>query len=188
MLRLILVAGCVAFAVSPAHARPVADLADPTLSTGLAKSSQALDTTMRAALLAGGFGRVTSIFRTAAHNRDVGGVPNSYHLRGRALDVARKPGVSHLRLAMALQRAGYKLVESLDEGDHSHFAFAASPVPEAPSDKLVVAPVVIRNRLAADDHGILLVSVANPNASSHEHIFALNNEISLRDGISTVTR
>lgn len=69
------------------------------------------------------WGRVTSTLRTPEHNRRVGGVPNSYHLRGRAIDIARRPGVSHSQIAAAYRAAGYHLVESLDEGDHSHFAF-----------------------------------------------------------------
>jgi hypothetical protein len=70
------------------------------------------------------WGRVTSTFRSVEHNRAVGGVPNSYHLRGRAIDIARRPGVSHSMIAAAFRNAGYQLVESLDEGDHSHFAFS----------------------------------------------------------------
>ena len=69
------------------------------------------------------FGTVTSTHRTPEHNRRVGGVPNSYHLSGRAIDIARRPGVRHAQIAAELRRAGYNLVESLDEGDHSHFAF-----------------------------------------------------------------
>ncbi len=69
------------------------------------------------------WGRVTSTYRTPSHNRRVGGVANSYHLRNRAIDIARKPGVSHRQIAAAYQNAGYSLAESLDEGDHSHFAF-----------------------------------------------------------------
>lgn len=76
-----------------------------------------------ASLVGGRFGRITSLIRSAAHNRAVGGVANSYHLRGRAIDIARRPGVSHAQIAAALRTAGYRLVESLDEGDHSHFAF-----------------------------------------------------------------
>ncbi|MEO7656154.1 MAG: D-Ala-D-Ala carboxypeptidase family metallohydrolase [Sphingomicrobium sp.] len=76
-----------------------------------------------AALVGGHYGRITSLMRSAAHNRAVGGVPNSYHLRGRAIDIARRPGVTHAMIAAALRSAGYQLVESLDEGDHSHFAF-----------------------------------------------------------------
>jgi hypothetical protein len=77
-----------------------------------------------AARLGGSWGRVTSTLRSPAHNRAVGGVPNSYHLRGRAIDIARRPGVTHAMIAAAFRNAGYRLVESLDEGDHSHFAFA----------------------------------------------------------------
>jgi Peptidase M15 len=68
-------------------------------------------------------GRVTSTFRSAAHNCAVGGVANSFHLSGRAIDVVRRPGVHHRDIAAALIAAGYRLRESLDEGDHSHFAF-----------------------------------------------------------------
>lgn len=71
------------------------------------------------------WGRVTSTYRSPAHNRRVGGVRNSYHLSGRAIDIARRPGVSHWQIAAALRAAGYHLVESLDEGDHSHFALGS---------------------------------------------------------------
>lgn len=81
------------------------------------------------------WGRVTSTYRSPEHNRRVGGVANSYHLRGRAIDIARRPGVSHWQIAAAYRDAGYSLAESLDEGDHSHFAFGApkrhSPGPQA---------------------------------------------------------
>jgi hypothetical protein len=66
---------------------------------------------------------VTSTRRSPEHNRRVGGVRNSFHLSGRAIDIARRSGVSHATIAAAYRSAGYHLVESLDEGDHSHFAF-----------------------------------------------------------------
>ena len=71
------------------------------------------------------WGQVTSTYRSPEHNRAVGGVSNSYHLRGRAIDIARRRGVSHYQIAAAYRAAGYSLAESLDEGDHSHFAFGA---------------------------------------------------------------
>lgn len=73
------------------------------------------------------WGRVTSTVRSVAHNRRVGGVRNSFHLSGRAIDIARRPGVSHAQIAAAFRNAGYYLIESLDEGDHSHFAFGSVP-------------------------------------------------------------
>lgn len=97
-------------------------------------------------------GRVTSLKRSPAHNRRVGGVPNSYHLSGRAIDIARRPGVSHAQIAQSYRQAGYHLVESLDEGDHSHFAFGtpgtrsrvaarfAAPQKAGPGWKMVSAP------------------------------------------------
>ena len=72
------------------------------------------------------WGRVTSTIRSVAHNRSVGGVRNSWHLSGRAVDIARRPGVTHAQIAAAFRNAGYYLIESLDEGDHSHFAFGGS--------------------------------------------------------------
>jgi hypothetical protein len=85
-----------------------------------------------AAALGSHWGRVTSTYRSPEHNREVGGVANSYHLLGRAIDIARGPGVNHAMIRAAYQRAGYRLVESLDEGDHSHFAFSFGP-PRVPS-------------------------------------------------------
>jgi hypothetical protein len=75
-------------------------------------------------MLASRWGTVSSVTRTREHNLAVGGAANSYHLIGRAIDVARRPGVRHTDIEAALLSAGYALLESLDEGDHSHFAFA----------------------------------------------------------------
>lgn len=72
------------------------------------------------------WGVVTSVKRTPERNRAVGGAPNSYHLHGRAIDIARRAGVRHADIASAYKKAGFTLVESLDEGDHSHFAFGLS--------------------------------------------------------------
>lgn len=100
-------------------------------SAPISPASSSVLTLRDATRLGTAFGRITSTVRTAAHNRAVGGVPNSYHLRGRAIDIVRRAGVSHQQLAAALRRAGFSLIESLDEGDHSHFAFgfggAAAP-------------------------------------------------------------
>ena len=120
--------------------------------------------------LAAAYGVVTSTWRSVAHNRAVGGVPNSYHLSGRAIDIARKPGVTHRQIDAALRTAGYSLIESLDEGDHSHFAFGpakagplATPAvvqyPGPPEPTMPAPP-----RVAADDHGTLLLDL--PQAPS----------------------
>lgn len=76
-----------------------------------------------AAAIGSKWGSVTSTTRTWERNRLVGGVPNSFHLKGRAIDIARRPGVRHADIAASFRNAGFVLVESLDEGDHSHFAF-----------------------------------------------------------------
>ena len=87
--------------------------------------------------LGGQWGRVTSLRRSADHNRRVGGVANSYHLSGQAVDIARRPGVSHHQIVAAYRTAGYSLIEALDEGDHTHLAFG-SPHHRGPRPQMVV--------------------------------------------------
>ena len=93
-------------------------------ATSGARSNKVPATLLNAARIGSQLGRVTSMRRSPEHNRRVGGVRNSYHLSGRAIDIARRAGVSHGQIAAALRSAGYQLIESLDEGDHSHFAFS----------------------------------------------------------------
>ena len=112
------------------------------------------------------YGVVTSTFRTPAHNKAVGGMPNSYHLVDQAIDVARRPGVSHLQIEAALKRAGYRLIESLDERDHSHFAFGPAVAAKAGSrdGAVLPSPAVPASppapRVAADVHGTLHLDLA----------------------------
>lgn len=110
---------------------------------------------LAAAKLVSSFGQVTSIFRTIAHNRAVGGVADSYHLLGRAIDVVRRTGVSHAEIAAALRAAGFHLIESLDEGDHSHFAFGTLHVRLQLSSAKSAPPKL--DPLLADQHGVLAI-------------------------------
>jgi len=115
-----------------------------------------------ASRLASAYGVVTSTLRTVAHNQAVGGVPNSYHLLDRAIDIARRPGVTHQQIDAALRRAGFNLIESLDEHDHSHFAFAAVPLPGAAAPPPSAPPATVSKplpRVAADEHGTLSVDL-----------------------------
>ena len=107
-----------------------------------------------AAGLGSQWGRVTSTIRSVAHNRAVGGVRNSWHLSGRAIDIARRPGVTHAQIAAAFRNAGYYLVESLDEGDHSHFAFGGAGSGYVPPARTV------RNASAAASTQWKIVTVA----------------------------
>ena len=92
-----------------------------------------------AADLGSKWGVVTSIKRTPERNRAVGGAPNSFHLAGRAIDIARRPGVRHADIEAAFRKAGFWLIESLDEGDHSHFAFGTFG--ETPKQSILTARV-----------------------------------------------
>jgi hypothetical protein len=110
--------------------------------------------------VASAFGITTSIRRSVEHNRRVGGASNSYHLLGQALDVSRFPGVSHKAIDAALRRAGYLLIESIDEIDHSHFAFLPLASPPAPSTFSQATPQQKRtdpleSPIIADNHGAL---------------------------------
>ena len=117
------------------------------------------------------YGVVTSTLRTPAHNKAVGGMPNSYHLIDQAIDVARRPGISHFQIEAALKRAGYRLVESLDEHDHSHFAFAPAVIATTLGGK-VTPPVATapapppEPRVAADVHGTLHWDLARAEPTS----------------------
>ncbi len=141
-----------------------------TLSVGSAQASSA-------ARIASAYGTITSMHRSAAHNRAVGGVPNSYHLQGRAIDIVRKPGVTHRQIAASLTAAGFTLIESLDAGSHSHFAFAAPAAasqaalssqarkdlvesvtdPRSASGGNSAKGRAILQPVAADDHGTLWI-------------------------------
>lgn len=123
----------------------------------LAASAPGVITAVR---IAASYGLVTSTWRSVAHNRAVGGVPNSHHLQGNAIDIVRRPGVTHSQLAAAFRGAGYNLIESLDEGDHSHFAFDLPVKMPLGRKAVAVAKPAPENRVAADDHGTLLIDLA----------------------------
>jgi hypothetical protein len=82
--------------------------------------------------------------------------------------------VSHAKVAAVLRAAGYNLIESLDEGDHSHFAFG--PVVDPRGSRTLKGTVTAANaqpaavqaavtpprevkQLAADYHGTLLLDL-----------------------------
>jgi hypothetical protein len=81
-------------------------------------TSAALDPTRDFPQLAQAYGAVpTSLYRDPQHNAQVGGVPNSQHMRGTAGDfVIRDPQQRQAFIAQARQM-GY---EPIDEGDHVH--------------------------------------------------------------------
>jgi hypothetical protein len=61
----------------------------------------------------------TSSRRSPQRNRNVGGVPNSYHLSGQASDRVPPPGMSMTAFAAELKRLNPTL-EVINEGDHVH--------------------------------------------------------------------
>jgi hypothetical protein len=125
------------------------------LKTAGAASSFALDS---AASIGSKWGIVTSTRRTREHNRLVGGALNSFHLRGRAIDIARRPGVRHADIEASYRHAGFVLVESLDEGDHSHFAFGATGSDAAIARGQRPSKALARRGSGTDDCGAIVAT------------------------------
>ena len=107
---------------TPSQATVLTPIVEEGRSTGITRRA-ALPSVGSSAAVGARWGTVTSTYRSPDHNRRVGGVSNSFHLSGRAIDIARRAGVRHAEIESAYRAAGYQLIESLDEGDHSHFAF-----------------------------------------------------------------
>ena len=63
--------------------------------------------------------RITSTKRSAAHNKAVGGVANSYHLTGQARDSVPPPGMSMNEYYRRL-RALNPDKDVINEGSHVH--------------------------------------------------------------------
>ena len=137
-------------ATNPSPAR-----SDNTLFSNLTQSMGSGVNLRAVASLGSQWGRVTSTIRSISHNRAVGGVRNSWHLSGRAVDIARRPGVTHAQIAAAFRAAGYHLIESLDEGDHSHFAFGGS------GGRYLSQAAPVRSASAATSTQWKIVSAAN---------------------------
>lgn len=62
---------------------------------------------------------MTSTLRSPDHNRAVGGVPNSYHLKGMARDSVPPAGMNMADYYAELKRRN-PLLQVLNEGDHVH--------------------------------------------------------------------
>lgn len=72
--------------------------------------------------------RVTSGYRTVAHNRKVGGVPRSLHLVGAAADLVVATSRQRVELLAVLRQDARVLV--VDEGDHMHVQVGGVEVPD----------------------------------------------------------
>lgn len=88
------------------------------------QSGRQINEAQARAIVAGIGGTVTSGTRSAEHNKNVGGVPNSLHTKGQALDIAKTAGLTLGKIVKAFEAEGVRLIEKLDEGDHFHVAWA----------------------------------------------------------------
>ena len=87
-----------------AEAQPTEAAADPDWLDAVAQAA--------------GDARVTSGYRDPEHNARVGGVPNSRHLTGEAVDLVPRPGETMAQLHQRVRRAPG--VRAINEGDHVH--------------------------------------------------------------------
>lgn len=69
---------------------------------------------------------ITSTSRTPEHNKEVGGVPNSYHLQDGAVDFVIPEGKTFEEVRDTLQRNGVPVKELINEKDHIHWAFGGT--------------------------------------------------------------
>lgn len=86
--------------------------------------------------------RVTSDVRTTERNRQVGGVPNSRHMSGEALDLVPPQGMTMAQLAQETKRR-FPQARVINEGDHVHVEWGAqraNPFPNAPRVLQQAAP------------------------------------------------
>lgn len=78
--------------------------------------------------------RVTSDVRTPQRNQAVGGVPNSRHMSGEAVDLVPPQGMTMAQLAQETKRR-FPQARVINEGDHVHVEWGAqraNPFPNAP--------------------------------------------------------
>jgi len=54
--------------------------------------------------------RLSSAYRCEKHNENVGGVEDSAHTKGRAVDIIARSGFEKWRVVRGLQRAGFKRI------------------------------------------------------------------------------
>lgn len=80
-----------------------------------------------AALAAVPGARITSTRRSAEHNAAVGGVPNSRHLTGDAVDFIPPAGMTRTQAEAAIRARDPHPKELLDEGDHVHYSPSRTP-------------------------------------------------------------
>lgn len=66
---------------------------------------------------------ISSGQRTPAHNAAVGGVPNSMHIPGQAVDFVLPKGMSFDQVKQQFAAAGVPTTELLNEGDHVHWGW-----------------------------------------------------------------
>lgn len=70
---------------------------------------------------------ITSGQRSTQHNADVGGVPNSMHIPGSAVDFVLPQGKSFADVKQAFTQSGLPASELIDEGSHIHWGWGDKP-------------------------------------------------------------
>ena len=66
---------------------------------------------------------ITSQQRSPLHNQEVGGVPDSMHTTGQAMDFTLPKGITSDQVRQQLESQGYPVTEYLNEGNHVHWGW-----------------------------------------------------------------
>lgn len=97
---------------------------------------------------------ITSGQRTPEHNAAVGGVPDSMHLSGQAVDFVPPKGTTKEQVAAALDKAGLPHTELIDEGTHIHWGWGgkgdAGQQTSAPSPQYASTTDAVRANFASN--------------------------------------
>lgn len=130
---------------------------------------------------------ITSGQRNPGYNAQVGGVPNSQHIPGNAVDFVLPPGKTFADVQRAFQASGLPASELINEGSHIHWGWGDKPqsqasamLPELPAGQASYMQGQAKD--AADRHDATVAAASE----SPMRINVLDNIIGLsRQGVAT---
>lgn len=92
--------------------------------------------------------KITSEQRSPEHNAEVGGVPNSMHIPGQAVDFVPPPGTSLAQVRSALQAKGLPISELIDEKTHIHWGWGTKGAESQPTERYPTVTDALRGNYA----------------------------------------
>ncbi len=133
----------------------------------------------------------TSGQRTPEHNAEVGGVPNSQHIPGQALDFVLPKGMTFDQVKTNLQLGRFKATELINEGDHIHVAWgnkSGTPVSQAAQGYISQADYINLNYSKFVDEAREKAQKLHPGDSTFEDTYVSRAEQGMRQIIDQQNR